>query len=180
MTGRPYIVAHPKTAEAFTECIACIQNPSRAQRHPIAKAWLAQKTVQTLSSCLPPTEPRSWDWDGLLAACNNSEKRDAQLRAQTNLREAWNAILEHESECAARVLEVMRAWLWAIEGAAVTDGPQRAQHEEHALRCKVFLSEQWHIRIAEPPGLHDASRIAVRLTRRYDLMPRHVREWSPE
>jgi hypothetical protein len=180
LTPKPYTVASPKTAEIFTECIACLQDPMRAERHPLAKAWLAGKTVQTLSSCVPPAEPRSWDWEGLLSAASDRDDRAAATRAQTNFREAWNDILEHESECAARVLEVLRAWLWAIEGAAVTSGAPKAQHEEHAVRCRQFLVEVWDIRLAEPPELHAASRVATRLTRRYDLMPRNVREWWPE
>lgn len=192
----PFRRVNPKTSEAFVACIATLYRGARVEpdgpakddalaKRPLALAWLAAQTVGTLSSCLPPADPRTWDWEGLLAAASDREDRAGAYRAQTSFREAWNAVLEHESECAARVLEVMRAWLWAVEGASHVraqegDSERAAQHDEHAIRCRVFLSEQWGIRLAEPPPMHQAPRIAARLTRRYDLMPRNVREWSPE
>lgn len=191
-----YRVCHPKTSEAFLRCIDVLyrgaqdvpDSPDKRDalgKRPLVLAWLAKATVETLHSCAPPQEPRVYDWEQLIAAATDREDRGKAFQFATRVREAWNDVLTYESECAARVLEVMRAWTWAIDGAkrARAEGmsdAQVAEHEEHALRCRVFLDEMWGIRIAAPPDAHAAARVAVRLTRRYDLMPRNVREWSPE
>jgi hypothetical protein len=83
------------------------------------------------------------------------------------------AVTQAEAQAAASVCVLLRAWRELLNLC----GEEREQYEPIARRLRVYLARHWSIRLAEPPKLGDCDRVASRLTRRYDLLPRDARAW---
>lgn len=78
-----------------------------------------------------------------------------------------------EFVAAGSVATLLRAWRDMVDLGETDEYDSMCRAIWHALRVS------WRIKLEEPPTHQHIAAISTRLTRRYDLLPRHVREVMP-